>query len=277
MRSTYQLLLPASVVMALLVSGRDLIAQEPGKSNPVEAKKAEWRGANYLIFPVKTPLQRLLVRHLKAKLFVAVNGSDADQDGKLDQETLKSLHRDLDQWGSKGDIVQFNIFFGSGSGRINEPKSMFQALSELSLDVGLQFNPADGVWENDPGSWKEKVARMEEGFPPQFRGDEAAVGDDDVTVYPVQTHLSRYLTMADAYVDLREPLTGDPAKDKAVLDMIQVNVGKLRLIRKKTIGFHFYTAAPRVEYAGSQRLMDNLKTFTKSLGFEKFSLRVGAL
>ncbi len=275
MKRTRMVANSALLLVAALV-GVELVAQEPGESIAADARKAERRGANYLIFPVETPLQHLLVRHLKAKLFVAVNGSEAGQDGKLDQETLKSLRRDLDRWDSKGDVVQFNIFFGSGSGRIDEPKPMLQALSELALDVGLQFNPADGVWENEVCTWKEKVAKMEEGFPAQLKGDEVGLGNEEVMTYPVQTLLSRYLTGADAYVDFSEPLTGDADKDKAVLELIRVNVPKLRLIRKKTIAYRFYTA-PRLDDAGNQRLKNVLKTFTRSLGFENFSLSVGAV
>ena len=101
------------------------------------------------------------------------------------------------------------------------------------------------------------------------------IGDDGVMVYAVQTHLSRYLTGADAYIDLKASLGGNSEQGKAVVETIRSVVSKLQFHQKKRLGFHFY-AIPELDEAKRQELMEQLKTFTKALGFENFVLSIGS-
>jgi hypothetical protein len=244
-----------------------LMAQDKAKTKEEGPRPQERRGANYLIFPVETPLQHLLVYHLKAKTFVAVNGSGVPQGWRFNQGLLDSLHRDLDHRETKGDVVQFNIFFGENSGRLEGVKKLFADLSEVALDVGLEFDPANGVTQNSFMTWKEEIAAIDRDFPTGSTGDEIGLGDDKVMIYPVQTRLSRYLTGADAYVDFIDPLNGDPNADKPVLDMIRGNVAKLKLTRKRLLAF-------RLHASGYQGLNQDLKALAKSLGFDGVSVTI---
>jgi hypothetical protein len=232
------------------------------------------RGVKYLIFPVETPLQRLLIKRQDTKVFVAVDASDLHED-ELPRDVMESLDRDLRRFASQGDGVKFSVFFGRDSGRGNEPRRLFETLSELAREAGLPAQARDQEWHNDSGTWKDKIAQMDRGLPAQAEGEETGMGDDGAMVYPVQTHLSRYLTGADAYIDLKGSLGGNSEQGKAVVETIRLAVSKLRVHQKKRISFHFY-AIPELDDANRRELMEELKTFSKALGFENFVLSVGS-
>jgi hypothetical protein len=259
---------------ALLVAGMlqaESIAREAAKDQP--DKPTIRRGANHLIFPVETPLQRLLVRRGNAKVFVVVNGTGCYNKGEFDPAVIDALRRDLGQSASAGDTVQFSIFFGANSGGL-DPEPLKQALGRLADDLGLQSAPAEMEWRNDFVTWKQKLAQMDEGLPAGARGDETGIGDDETMVYPVRTHLSRYLTGADAYVQLKGSLSGDSEKGKTSVATIRSSVSRLHVARKKRISFHFYTL-PEMNDAERRQFMKDLEGFTRSLGFENFLLTVG--
>ena len=90
----------------------------------------------------------------------------------------------------------------------------------------------------------------------------------------MRTHLSRYLTGADAYVELRGSLYGDAENGQGAIETIRTSVAKLRFTRKKRISFHFYVMLPMDE-AAHRQLMKTLESFSRSLGFENFILTVG--
>jgi hypothetical protein len=232
------------------------------------------RGAKYLIFPVETPLQRLLIKRQDTKILVAVDASELYED-KLPKDVMKALDRDLRRFANQGDGVKFSVFFGRDSGRGNEPRHLFEMLSELAREAGLPAQARDQEWHNDSGTWKDKIAQMDRGLPAQAEGEETGMGDVGAMVYPVQTHLSRYLTGADAYIDLKGSLGGSSEQGKAVVETIRSAVSKLRVHQKKRINFHFY-AIPELDDANRRELMEEFKTFSKALGFENFVLSVGS-
>jgi hypothetical protein len=121
--------------------------QEPTKG---EARKPlVVRGANHLIFPVETPLQRLLSRRHDAKVFVVINGANASQKSEVEQIILEPLRHDLSQVAAPGDSVQFSILFGKDS-KERDPLPMKKALNGLVNDLQLQSDPADDEWGSDP-------------------------------------------------------------------------------------------------------------------------------
>lgn len=259
-----------SLVMGMASFGH--AGQEPAKG---EARKPSVvRGANHLIFPVETPLQRLLCRRHDAKVFVAINGANASEKSEIEQTILEPLRHDLSQVAAPGDIVQFSILFGKDS-KERDPTPMKKALNGLVNDLQLQSDPADDEWGSAPLTWKEKVAQIDEDLPADAHGDEAGLGGDTVMVYPVCTHLGRYLTGADAYVDFTTELTGDSDKDKAVLDKICSSAAKLKFARKKRIDFRFHHPA-QMAGGDDKKLMRELEAFTKSLGFQKFGWTLGS-
>ncbi len=256
------------LTLVCCMAGVDLMAQEHAKTKAAGSRPFERHGANYEIFQVETPLQHLLVYHLKARLFVAVNGSGVRPGGNFDQALLDALHRDLDQWESKGDVVQFNIFFGENSGRMEGVNMLFKTLGDLALDVGLQSDPAHGVWENSFRSWRAQVDSIESDVTARGNGSEVGLGDDRAMVYSVQTKLSRYLTGADAFVDFNQRLRGDATTDEAVLEVVRDKVAKLNLTRKRVLGI-------RMHGPPNELVNQHLKVFAKSLGFERSVVTVG--
>jgi hypothetical protein len=205
---------------------------------------------------------------------VVINGANASQKSEVEQTILEPLRHGLSQAAAPGDIVQFSILFGKDS-KERDPLPMKKALNGLVNDLQLQSDPADDEWGSDPLTWKEKVAQIDEDLPVDARGDEAGLGDDLVMVYPVCTHLGRYLTGADAYIDFTAVLTGDAEKDKAVLDTIRSSASKLKFARKKQINFRFHRPAQMAD-GDNKKLMRELEAFTKSLGFQKFGWTLGS-
>jgi hypothetical protein len=86
--------------------------------------------------------------------------------------------------------------------------------------------------------------------------------------------LSRYLTGADLYVDLRASAVRDEGRGKGAVETIRRKVSGLEIEHKGTINFrlHLPAGADGVNDLPIQR---ELQTFAKALGFEKSSLTVG--
>jgi hypothetical protein len=262
--------LSTPILLAAMAFGNP-VAQEPKGGGP--AGPDVRRGANHLVFPVRTPLQRLLVRGKDAKILVVVNGTGCYDEGEIDSAAIGALRRDLGRSARAGDAVQFRIFF-EGNSRGLDTGPLERALAGLAGDLGLRSPPAGFEWTNEPVTWKQKLTQIDEGRPPGARGEEAGIGDGETVVYPVRTELSRYLTGADVYVDLKGSLAGDPEKGKAAVATIRSSVTKLGVPRKKRICFHFY-AAPEMSDAEHRGFFRDLEAFSKSLGFENFVLTVG--
>src|SRR5947209_3658829 len=88
------------------------LSQGEQETNKVKAKRPTVvRGAKYLIFPVETPLQRLLIKRQDTKIFVAVDASELHED-KLPRGVMESLDRDLRRFATQGEGVKFGVFFG---------------------------------------------------------------------------------------------------------------------------------------------------------------------
>jgi hypothetical protein len=258
--------------LALLAPAPMAAGQGPARQKA--ARPDVTRGENHVIFRVKTPLQRLLTRQGVPSLFVAVNGAGCYDKKEFAPATLEALRRDLSRTTSAGDVVRFSIFFGEGSDGL-DPKPLQEALGNLAGELALVADPNRMEMRNDNLSWKQKLAQMDEGLPAAGApGDEEGDGDGETTVYPVRTHLSRYLTGADAYIELRGSSHGDARSGMDAPETIRTSVAKLKFARKKRISFHFYTL-PTMDSNERRRLMKTLETFTRSLGFENFLLSVG--
>ncbi len=134
-------------------------------------------------------------------------------------------------------------------------------------------------WSAGCGAGTDSPARRpriatDKGLRPANRRDETGIGDADVMIYPVRTELSRYLTGADLYVDLRGSAVSDEERGKAAVETIRRSVPGLEIEHKRTINFRLHLSA------GSNGVADlpiqrELQTFAKALGFEKSSLTVG--
>ncbi len=129
-------------------------------------------------------------------------------------------------------------------------------------------------WTHDVVTWERKTDGLDEGLRPADRRDESGIGDDNVMIYPVRTELSRYLTGADLYVDLRASAARDEERGKTAVKTIRRNVPGLEIEHKGTINFrlHLPAGANGVDDLAIQR---ELQTFAKALGFEKSSLTIG--
>jgi hypothetical protein len=246
----------------------DLVAQEPAKAEPQVPSVR--RGVDYLIVPIQTEVQRLLlVRRQDAKFFVALNGAGLRDEDGADQALLEAVRRDLGRTAAKGDAVLFSIFFGDSPERF-DPVRLKETLAGIAADLGLKADPSEVEWRNDNDTWQERVATMEEGLPAQPAGEEAGIGDRSVKAYPVRTLLSRYLTGGgDCVVDILEPLAGDG--DEETFGMIRSGVSELELVRKKQINFRIHTPPDGVNNAARDQIRAELIRLSKSLGFKGYS------
>jgi hypothetical protein len=239
----------------------ELVAGQPAKGEPDEPSVR--RGVDYLVFPVKTELQRLLVHRQDAKVFVALNGTGLRSEDDVDETVLKAIRADLGRIASKGDAVQFSIFFGKSSGGFN-PRAMREALRNLALDLGLEALAREVEWRNDVVTWKDRLATIEEGLPDMPGAEEAGIGDSAAKTYPVRTRLSRYLTQgADCVVDILKPLAGDG--DEETCEVIRSSVSKLAILRKMHISFRVHS--PPDGNGARDQIMGELKRLAESLGF----------
>ena len=172
-----------------------------GPENGAAAARTVVRGDRFVIFPVETPLQRLLIDRAAVRLLVSIDGRGCYPDGEFDAKALDGLRREFGRAVRQGDGVQFNIFVGTGQARLETPQ-LEAMLMTLAADLGLPKNRVSISWTHDVVTWERKTDGLDKGLRPVDRGDESGIGDDDVMIYPVRTELSRYLTGADLYVDL---------------------------------------------------------------------------
>ena len=244
-----------------------------GPENGAAAARTVVRGDRFVIFPVETPLQRLLINPAAVCLLVSIDGRGCYPDGEFDAKSLDGLRREFGRALRQGDIVQFNIFVGTGQARLETPQ-LEAMLRTLAADLGLPKNRVSISWTHDVVTWERKTHGLDEGLRPADRRDESGIGDDNVMIYPVRTELSRYLTGADLYVDLRASAARDEERGKAAVETIRRNVPGLEIEHKGTINFrlHLPAGANGVDDLPIQR---ELQTFAKALGFEKSSLTIG--
>jgi RNA polymerase sigma factor (sigma-70 family) len=272
---------------ALAVAGALLLPSWPSSAGPpraaapsqpsavkAPANSAEGAvGKNYLVFPIKTELQRALLQGYRdartARAMVLLDGmSLVRPDGSVDSTALDfvALRRVLKPHAGKGHGLFVNVYFLAGTSA-DASQLVCWALEGFGRQAGFEKAQATQTRFNDRSyDWKKKTAAVGKG---QAEGDEPATGDGLVKVYPVRTALSRQLTGADCVVDILPPLEGEGDGLKpAVRESIRVQVGRLNLPRKGHVLFRIRRGSGEA----SQRFVEaTAESLAESLGFKSCS------
>jgi len=181
----------------------------------------------------------MLIDRAAVRLLVAIDGRGCYPDGEFHAKVLDGLRRELGRAVRQGDFVQFNIFVGKGQARLETPQ-LEAILKTLAAELGLLKDRVCISWTYDAVTWERKMDGLDEGLRPADRRDETGIGDADVMIYPVRTELSRYLTGAELYVDLRGSAVSEEERGKAAVETIRRSVPGLEIEHKRTINFRLH-------------------------------------
>jgi hypothetical protein len=256
--------------MTLVFSRSTLVVCAIALVTPCPQSRAQ-EPPTYLIYPVKTELQRELAP-ARANLLVILDTTSAVKDSRiaLDALQLQNLGKALLPH-KKGDTkLHFTLFFPKGDSEQFQAQNVLRyALMGFGHETGFPKVTAYGQWPNTEITWAEHIATLT-GKARQAVGDEPASGNDLVKVYPVKTELSRYLT-SDA--DCAVVVVGSLAKEQGVIpqrvrETTAELVGKLKLPHKRRVSFYL----GHVPDEERQRLLNDFYQLAEGLGFETSSV-----
>jgi hypothetical protein len=230
---------------------------------------------NHLVLSVTTDLQRTLLGRTgeplrDAKAYVLINGEAVlSTDGMINTKALDlpALRQQLAPFADRGKgLVYFNVCYRPVLDRGEEV--LLWALYGFAVHAGFR-DARVGNSYIPSFVWDTHIAKVNEAVAGEPDGDEQPIGNEIVSVYPVRTALSRYLTSnADCIVDVLKPL------DKDVLtsdlhEAIQQFVSKTELKRKKLIQLRIWTKGPESRQLANDFMSKrDPKAFAASLGFE---------
>ncbi len=219
----------------------------------VEADDAQPKAATFSVYPIATELQRFrLARSGKEaprlRAYVEIDGNGVvNKDGVVELQALpvEKIRQALVPYSDRNEgIVIMNLHFGNDNDgtlrKVSDStrKRLDGALEGIGRRAGFSVTQVSNSFggpalEKKFGATTEKVAgRADE--------DEAPIGDELVTVYPVRTILSLSLTdNTDCVVDVRAPLEkqGETLLNPEVREAIVKQVAAVKLRDKVKVQF----------------------------------------
>jgi len=243
---------------------------------PIPTKAAE---KQYVLLPVTTDLQRQELLSPKDRFYLVVYGSGVvDKDGHIIPQLLdfQAVEKDFVEAGttrSPGDKLQFVVLYERSEQKIG--RTLALAVKGFVAELGF---PADtDVSSIHPGAWDRlmRITNKKRGLITSV-DKEDPVGDGAIRAYQVRTPLSRYLTDADCFVSVTEPVARDfdGKLPKEWNDEIVRSVRKLELPAKESITFEI--RYEESDHGEGQRFYDSgAKELAKSLGFTSWNVRSG--
>ena len=235
----------------------------------------------FSIFHVTTELQRKLLPEPTPDLFVFVNTEEAVKDGKIDWSALKPrelgehLSADLKTGKTK---LHFHLFWPRSvwEGGLKDNEQVLRlALCGFGHEIGYTTVTSNATVRNDQVTWDQFRSSFTGKNSVQVPGDEPALGNDLVQVYPVCTDLSRCLADgADCVVHVLVSLKKDKgAIPQKVRDAIINAVTKLKLTQKNQINFRNSHAVFRDD---QQKALGEFDDIARTLGFKGNSVSLNA-
>lgn len=237
------------------------------------------RGDNYLVFSVRTDLQRLLMtgRTGTTKAYVVVDSmSMVGADGAVDANAIdfEGLRKALKPYRKAEDGILVNVM-----ARADAAEKGLRVLG-WALHGFLRQEGYRDVWTNstyingNDYDWKSRVERAERqaamGEP-----QEASVGNEVVKVYLVQTMLSSWLSGADCVVDILTPFKAkDDGLQPKMRDAIRSYTEQLRLPRKDVMLIRVNAIGEGGERLAERFREGGVEAFVQSLGFRNYSLNI---
>jgi peroxiredoxin len=242
------------------------------------AETGEPAAKNYVLFPIKTDLQRRLLPGADAFLLLDVAGCVRDKKFDLQQIDKEEFQRALAalvrQTGLAKPRLHLRFLYVDVSLDAEETKRMESAILTLCRQSGFAKIVTSGAFGG--ASRHDRVAliaRLVDDDNPA----ESTIEDDLVRAYPVRTKLSRLLfgnAATDCFIELRQPIDGrfadfSPATRQAI-GRVLVQLG-LRSRRDLRIDCQATTAgAPLLQryFEPSAGKPSRGDAFVKELGFQ---------
>jgi peroxiredoxin len=225
------------VALAVIVGFTLRAPAAGGKSRP-----------NFLVFPIKTDLQRELAMSPRADAYLLFDvescstGKTFDPK-RLDSEDLrKALTATAHDIGKQKPLLMIAYRCINGFPDRDERESLERALRAVCRQAG--FFDIRASFQGTGGSWGDKVRPFEH-IVDEADTVESPVVNDVARLYPVRTRFSRFLlgnTDADAYLILRRPIDGNfrdfaPATRREIGQLLD----KVRFAHKRRLVLYFMT------------------------------------
>ena len=198
---------------------------------------------NFILFPIKTDLQRCLLFSTSADAFAQIDVAECVQKKKfvlqrIDNDVFrKSLAELVQQAGVARPSLVLNFRYADVSLEPDQTRLMESAIKTICQQAG--FAKVITSMNGEGESWHDRIAQFAR-LGDDLGATESPVEDELVLVYPVRTKLSRFLLRyaeEDCFIKLREPIDGrfrefSPTTRQAIAQL----VAKLGLPRKRRVG-----------------------------------------
>jgi thiol-disulfide isomerase/thioredoxin len=246
----------------------------------VSVLAGERAAKNYVLFAIKTDLQRYLLFQTSADAWVQFDVAECVHDKQFDLQRTdiegfrQALAKLVQQIGKADPSLQLNFRYTFDSLGSDQTKLLESAVTTICRQAG--FAKVDTSMNGEGEPWNERVAnftRLADDAP----ATESPVDDELVRVYPVRTTLSRFLLQhsdEDCMIKLAEPIDGrftelSPATRQSIGRLIE----KLDLRQKRRLMFrcHATTAGQESLQRYFRRRDGNPSpgdSFVKQLGFQ---------
>ncbi len=240
-RQLHQLLRDGNYAMTRIVTPQTAILL-----SPCFAADDQTSPKNYVLFSVKTDLQRYVLQSSAAGAYLEVNGDGVLVDGKFSPEEfgVESFVADLRAFRERNDVepvVKLYIRFADLTATAEQRRTAAAEVKAACLKAGFVKVSAGTRFGGKP--WEDKVAPLGSSRS-QRDAAESAIDREPVRIFPVRTELSRFLLGNDVtcVVQLRQPIDGRFQDiTKSVRQTIVQSVASLALPPKGVIVFHCLT------------------------------------
>jgi len=239
------------------------------------------KSKNYVLFPIKTDLQRALLFSTRADAYAQFDVAEMVTEGKLDMSRIdgESLAKELAALahGIGKPKPNLQLYFRyAGVALDPEPtKTMEDAITAVCRVAG--FAKVGQGTTGEGGTWQDKVAKFA-GLEEDGDAMESPIEDEFLRAYPVRTRLSRFLlgdVEYDCVLELRQSIDGRFKKLSVVpRQLINQRVTELKLPQKRMLTFRCMTTRAgrktAEEYFTSRGNKPALvDAFVKELGFQR--------
>jgi peroxiredoxin len=264
---------PALVVTVMLLATRGAGACALAGEPAPEPK-------NYVVFPVKTELQRYLLFSTNSDAYAQIDVARCVHDKKFDLQRLdaESFRNDLvalvKHTGASKPSLQLSFRYADVSLDPDETKRMEATVTNICRQAGFADVGTSMSGEGD--SWARKAALFAR-VADESDASESSIEDELIRVYPVRTKLSRFLLYHpddDCFVVLRQPFDGRFTEfSPAMREELGRLIAKLDVPTKRRLVIRF-----RATQAGQDAIQRYFRRrlgepapadpFLKQLGFE---------
>jgi thiol-disulfide isomerase/thioredoxin len=243
------------------------------------AKSDEPASKNYVLFPIKTELQRSLISR-SAGIYAQFDVAEVVHEGKFDPQQLdkEEFRKDLSALAQEivGPSRTLQIYFRYSGVSLDEKETqaMERAITSICRQAG--FSKVSAGMSGEGEAWQHKTKRFAD-LVDDSDANETPIEDEIVRVYPVRTKLSRFFLGApdyDCFVELRQPIDSRfTAISETQRRVIAQRIAQLELSHKRKLTFRCLTTRGgkllAERYLGQHDGQPaGVKSFVTALGFQ---------